>query len=118
MLHNPHPPQCFWHKAAQNFGAPDIKYCENTICSFFSEPANTWSNLGFIIVGLLIIFYRQNKQPYELILYGPSVLILGIVSFIYHMSNFNSVEKIKTIGSTYMAATAVQKSKHKRKVRT
>jgi hypothetical protein len=84
---NPHPKQCFWYEAAEKYGAPDIKYCEETICSIVSEPANTWSNLAIVLVGLLIIWHTKTVKHKTLKLFGPSITGLGIVSFLYHMSN-------------------------------
>jgi hypothetical protein len=89
-LPNPHPHGCFWHEMAAEYGAPDIKYCEETICSFISEPANTWSNLSFIIIGLYIaIRYRKavlDMSP-ALKVYGVNMVSVGIGSLLYHLSN-------------------------------
>lgn len=86
-MNNPHPKQCFWYEAAQKYGAPDIKYCEETICSIISEPANTWSNLAIILVGIFITFHTKSIKEKNLNLFGPMVIVLGGVSFLYHMSN-------------------------------
>lgn len=89
-LPNPHPQGCFWHEMADHYGAPDIKYCEETICAFISEPANTWSNLTFVFMGIFIALYfrksLKNKSP-ALRIYGLNMISLGIVSFTYHLSN-------------------------------
>ena len=87
---NPHPQGCFWHEMANQYGAPDIKYCEETICSFISEPANTWSNFAFIIVGLIIAFQYKDKVSQmspALKVYGWNTFSVGLFSFIYHLSN-------------------------------
>jgi len=86
---NPHPQGCFWHDLAEKYGAPDIKYCEETICSFISEPANSWSNVAFMLVGL-IVYLRSTKQQSILRstdVYGLNLIGVGIFSFIYHLSN-------------------------------
>ncbi|MCR9206543.1 MAG: ceramidase, partial [Halobacteriovoraceae bacterium] len=74
---------------AERWGVPDIKYCEETICHFISEPANTWSNLSFIVVGLIILFLK--KKPKEgsrfLELFGINTIFVGATSFLYHLSN-------------------------------
>ena len=84
---NPHPKQCFWYEAAEKYGAPDIKYCEETICSIVSEPANTWSNLAIVFVGLLIMWHTKSVKHKTLKYFGPSITGLGVLSFLYHMSN-------------------------------
>lgn len=89
-LVNPHPQGCFWYDMAQKYGAPDIKYCEQTICSFISEPANTWSNLAFVFVGIFIAFHFKEKvknMSPALKAYGWNTVAVGVSSFVYHLSN-------------------------------
>lgn len=80
---NPHPPGCPWAAAADLFGAPNVKWCEQTLCSIVSEPANTWSNVAFFIVGARLIAapVRPVKQL------GWAVVAMGGLSFAYHLSN-------------------------------
>lgn len=88
-LPNPHPQGCFWYDYAEKWGVPDIKYCEETLCQFISEPANTWSNLSFILVGLLIMM-KRTKAPNEsrfVELYGLNTIFVGVTSLLYHLSN-------------------------------
>lgn len=89
-LPNPHPAGCFWHDYAERFGVPDIKYCEETICHFISEPANTWSNLAFVFIGLYLHFYQRKKEGeftrFEE-LYGINMIFVGVTSLLYHLSN-------------------------------
>lgn len=84
---NPHAPGCPWYDAAELFGAPNIKWCETTICSWISEPANTWSNLLYLILALFI-FAQNRKSPHlELRWMGPAMFLMGLFSLIYHASN-------------------------------
>ncbi len=86
---NPHHPGCFWYSAAEWSGPPNVKWCEQTLCQVVSEPANAWSNLGYILVALGLTywsFFRGKSR--ELKLYGPILLLLGLCSFFYHLSNF------------------------------
>ena len=77
-------PGCPWHDAQQSFGAPNVDWCEPTTCSIISEPANTWSNLGYLLIGLILIKKMSQKGikafPY-------AVLAMGTFSFIYHATN-------------------------------
>ena len=87
-LPNPHEPGCPWHSYAAQYGAPNIKWCEQTLCSWISEPANTWSNLAYIIAGVLIVvLYRRDRRT-PATLFGAVVIVMGVGSFAYHMSNF------------------------------
>jgi hypothetical protein len=96
---NPHQPGCPWHEITETTGAPNIKWCEQTLCQWISEPANTWSNLGYLIVGLYILFYSIQKQHNsQLKQFGPLVIFMGAMSFFYHMSNFYLTQILDFIG--------------------
>ncbi len=85
-LTNPHQPGCPWHQLAEDYGHPVVKYCEETLCSWISEPANTWSNLGFLVCAIVLYKWSRGKDP--LLRYFPwAMLIMGAGSFYYHMSN-------------------------------
>lgn len=68
------------------FEAIDI-YCERLEPSFFAEPFNLWSNLGFIAVAVLGLIYAYKKQVLR---YFPAkvlivlVFSIGIGSFLFH----------------------------------
>jgi len=97
MMVNPHPVGSYWYKMAELFGAPDIKYCEKTLASFISEPANTWSNLLLIFVGLYFHFTKKKKGSL-FDHYGLSVALMGLFSFTYHLSNNYLTQLIDFLG--------------------
>jgi hypothetical protein len=86
MYPNPHPDMCPWHEAAVAFGAPNIKWCETTLCGWISEPANTWSNLPYLVLGILVML-GPRASACELRWMGPAMLLMGVFSFVYHASN-------------------------------
>lgn len=96
---NPHPPGCFWHSYAESFGAPNVKWCEETLCQVVSEPANTWSNLGYLLVALLVgcVSLRRGDRP-SLRLFSPVLLVLGAMSLLYHLSNFYGTQILDFVG--------------------
>lgn len=82
-------------------GGNAFEFCEfNKIGHSIVQTANTWSNLGFLIVGLFLVFMgvkdathkhkeRANlllKFPMFSILMGGSIIYLFIGSFFYHAS--------------------------------
>lgn len=77
-------PGCPWHSHQQFFGPPNVNWCEPTICSWINEPFNAWSNLGYLLIGLFIIFQAINSTEKK---YGIVVVLTGLVSFIYHSTN-------------------------------
>ena len=84
---NPHPPSCPWHASAELLGAPNIKWCETTLCSWISEPANTWSNAMYLVMALLIHFQCRRSPHGELRSMAPVMALMGLLSGVYHASN-------------------------------
>src|SRR5262245_35539796 len=61
-------------------------FCEAPLCGWIVHPAETWSNIGFFVVGCLI-FWRARRQggfssPATLL--GPIALLTGIGSTLFH----------------------------------
>lgn len=95
---NPHPPGCYWYDAAEKFGAPNLKWCEETLCHVISEPANTWSNMAYIIIGIIMFIKCKNLKS-KSIRYTPyAMIIMGLGSYYYHMSNFYISQVFDFIG--------------------
>jgi Ceramidase len=96
---NPHGPSCPWFSFAESSGSPNIKWCEETLCQWISEPANTWSNLGYMIVGLLITYLSvKNKHSFKITQFGPIVFFMGAMSFVYHLSNIYLTQILDFVG--------------------
>ncbi len=70
-------PDCFWGK----FDPPTIQFCENNLCGVITQPANTWSNLAYIFIGIYLLI----KKPASRIT-GWVAILIGISSFLYHAS--------------------------------
>jgi len=63
-----------------------MKFCEENLNSWISQPANAFSNIVYVLVGLfLLIYYRKNKNNVMQILPIMAILV-GITSFLYHAS--------------------------------
>lgn len=84
---NPHGHSCPWYPYAELFGAPNIKWCEETLCHWISEPANTWSNGLYLILAFYIFWSASRTKQFELLWFGPAMFIMGLFSLIYHLSN-------------------------------
>lgn len=96
---NPHGPSCPWYPLAEATGSPNIKWCEETICAWISEPANTWSNVSYLLVAGFIL-WRSYKHGHNrlLKLFGLIVFIMGGLSFFYHLSNFYVTQILDFVG--------------------
>ncbi len=96
---NPHGPSCPWYSFAESQGSPNIKWCEETLCQWISEPANTWSNLGYLIVAVVMTYLAfKNKQRFELKQFGPIIFLMGAMSFYFHQSNYYTSQLLDFIG--------------------
>ncbi|MFN0063810.1 MAG: ceramidase domain-containing protein [Myxococcaceae bacterium] len=73
---------CPW----DGYAPATVQFCEARLCSVIVEPANAWSNVGFIVVGayLLVRAARLGKLPLTLI--GVTSVLVGVGSFLFHMS--------------------------------
>lgn len=78
------PEGCPWHSAQVTYGTPNVDWCEPTICAVINEPANTWSNLPFLFVGIYL--FQQKKYP-VVRNFGLVVFLMGLMSGVYHATN-------------------------------
>jgi hypothetical protein len=77
---------CPWYKAQQTYGAPNVNWCEPTICSAINEPANAWSNLSYILFAFLMLKKITEKANF-LSDFAYGIIAVGSCSFIYHATN-------------------------------
>jgi len=97
-------------KAAENNA---LTFCEhNRVTEAIVQPANTWSNFGFLMVGLLLVFIGINdlkirkpssnnllvRYPGFSILLGASCIYLFFGSFLYHASLSYFFQKLDITG--------------------
>ncbi len=76
---------------------PDDCFCEAIRPGPIAQPVNAWSNLAFVLVGLLILSARPAagaqmraslmlSQPAYRIVFGASTVVIGLGSLFYHAS--------------------------------
>lgn len=93
------------------------QFCEMNREQLIVQPANTWSNLGFIIVGWIFISVAKNdhkyferatvnnllaKFPGFTYLIGFSTLYMGIGSFLYHGTLTFPFQKMDQTGMYFL----------------
>ena len=78
-------PGCFWTELS-NYALPNINWCEAQHCSFIVEPANTWSNLAYIIFAIIILVKFKSDYKKTANFFGYVLIFVGASSFIYHAS--------------------------------
>lgn len=80
------------------YGTPNVKWCEQTQFSWVTEPANTWSNLAYLFMGLLIIQMTKQSKNVFLKLMGPMMIALCFCSGIYHASYTFALQVLDFLG--------------------
>jgi Ceramidase len=86
----PHPilplePGCPWEPLS-SFWLPNVRWCEAQLCSVVVEPANTWSNLAYVVAGLALLAAGRRRDDRTLRVFGAAEVVVGVSSFVYHMS--------------------------------
>ena len=62
-------------------------WCEEQLCSWIREPANTFSNTAYVIVGILILINARKFSYPHLRMLGWFTILLGIMSAFYHATS-------------------------------
>jgi hypothetical protein len=65
---------------------PNVRWCEENLCSIVTAPANTWSNLAYVLVGLVMWVAARRLGRSDLRFYGPAAIVVGLFSLVYHAS--------------------------------
>jgi len=78
----PLPAGCPW----SGWTPPNVNWCEEELCSWVVNPADTWSNLAFIVLGVVMWLQARQHPTGVLRLFGPISVTVGAFSFAYHAS--------------------------------
>jgi hypothetical membrane protein len=78
----PLPDGCPW----SGWALPNVNWCEENLCAWVVNPANTWSNVAFIVMGIIMIVVARRHRDVVLEIFGPTSIVLALVSGIYHAS--------------------------------
>jgi dihydroceramidase len=100
---------------------PDACFCEAVRTATVAQPANTWSNLGFVLVGLLICWQGHldaaaptapssaapiRRRLALSVLYGGACAVMGLGSLFYHAS-LTFVGQFFDVAGMYLVAVFV-----------
>ncbi len=78
-------PSSPWY-ALSEWRKPNVKWCEGQNNSWIIEPANTWSNLAYLIAALFIFQHSKKFQSRAIRSYAWIMAVMGLCSGIYHAS--------------------------------
>lgn len=91
---------CYWSGLAPQ----KYHYCERQLCGLIQQPANTWSNLGYFIVCLLILRSRLPKS--ERIFFAVAVFILFVCSTFFHLTG-SHLGKLVDVGAMFILSMGI-----------
>jgi hypothetical protein len=78
----PLPEGCPW----SGWTPPNVDWCEEELCGWIVNPADTWSNLAYLLVGALMWWAAKRSGDERMALFGPASIAAGVGSFAYHAS--------------------------------
>ena len=103
-------PDCPWTDWAHE----PARFCEESLCAWIRQPGNTWSNIGFLIVGALI-WHAARRRGERWLLPLPWILVaMGLGSAFYHASETVAGEWIDYatmyLGSAFMVVVILRRA--------
>lgn len=85
---------CPW----SGYAPATIAFCERRLCAWVVEPSNAWSNLAYVLVGLVILWRVRGRLATALTAIGVGVIVLGIGSFAFHATGIRVFEVVDVSG--------------------
>lgn len=61
-----------------------VSFCEERLCALIVEPANTWSNIGYLIVGIIIALHSKKHSKSSFHFFSVTSVYLFIGSSLFH----------------------------------
>ncbi len=77
-------PGCPWVPLREWSGLPNVKWCEETLCSTIAEPTNTWSNLAYLVVAAVLWWLTRRSPSRVQRFWASAAFWVGVTSFAYH----------------------------------
>ena len=90
-------PGCPWEPLS-SLWLPNVRWCEAQLCSVVVEPANTWSNLAYVLAGLALLWIGARRGDRTLRIFGRAEIVVGVCSLVYHMSFSGILQVLDFLG--------------------
>jgi len=94
ILAPPLPPGCPW----SGWRPPNVDWCEEELCGWIVNPADTWSNLAYVALGLWMWRAAVRGGHRHVLHFGPAGAFVGVASFAYHMSYTYALQILDFVG--------------------
>lgn len=85
---------CPW----SGFTPPNVDWCEENLCAWVVNPADTWSNLAYLAAGLWMLHAARGRNAPGLGFFGPAAIAVGLCSGIYHASYTYALQLLDFLG--------------------
>ena len=99
----PMPEGCPW----SGYQQPNVDWCEAELCSWITNPADTWSNLAYLVIALLMWRDARARGSRTLSLFAPASVVVGGFSFAFHASYTFVFQFLDFVGMFVFALLAV-----------
>jgi len=76
-------PACPW----QVLPPANLSFCEADVCGWITQPANSWTNVGFLIAGVLILREARRSPAGIAAWLGPIAIATGLASIAAHATS-------------------------------
>src|SRR5262245_29292604 len=76
---------CPWSELS-HAAPPNVKWCEEQLCAWVTEPANTWSNLPYVAAGAWLLWRARRSGERLDVIFGRVLIVVGVLSGVYHSS--------------------------------
>ena len=84
-----------------------VKYHEDNLRSWIKQPANAWSNLAYVVVGVwLLARFETQDLATPLLLIPVTAILIGVTSLLYHAS-FSLLFQILDLCSMYLLSSVL-----------
>lgn len=94
---------CFWDVLTPN---DRYIFCEEQLCAMIVEPANTWSNIGYLIIAIMMLQSRTVTNRRVKHLFAGSTFALFIGSTLFHASG-TYMGRIADVGAMFFLSTVI-----------
>lgn len=78
----PMPDGCPW----SGWAPPNVDWCEEQLCAWVTNPADTWSNLAYLVIAVWMWRAARQDGDRTLAIFAPAAVFVGFASGIYHAS--------------------------------
>lgn len=75
-----------------------VEFCEARLCGWVAEPANTWSSLGYVVVGAWLLRHAIAERDARLIAVAIAEIMIGVGSVFFHGTGSLAGEFVDQVG--------------------